>query len=253
MINSTNIIEIFSSIQGEGPYVGCRQIFVRFAGCNLSCDYCDTPFQSQEYCNSEAVSGSQNFKKIKNPVSVEQLFEEIACLTKNNSISHHSISLTGGEPLLNTEFLSEFLPAFKKKYPEVKVYLETNGTLFSDLEKIIENTDIISMDLKLKSSTGVEFPFEKHKKFIEVSGKYNKELFAKVVITGKISDEEIMEVSELIKSFDKEILLILQPVSSADKNILLSAKKIIEIQEKFLEQLKDVRVIPQTHKFLNLL
>ena len=36
------IVEIFSSIQGEGLLVGRRQIFVRFAGCNLDCNYCDT-------------------------------------------------------------------------------------------------------------------------------------------------------------------------------------------------------------------
>ncbi|MDX9694125.1 MAG: 7-carboxy-7-deazaguanine synthase QueE, partial [Methanothermobacter sp.] len=37
------IMEVFSSIQGEGLLVGCRQIFIRFAGCNLNCKYCDTP------------------------------------------------------------------------------------------------------------------------------------------------------------------------------------------------------------------
>ncbi|MDF1532664.1 MAG: 7-carboxy-7-deazaguanine synthase QueE, partial [ANME-2 cluster archaeon] len=35
--------EIFNSIQGEGIFTGMRQVFVRFQGCPLHCDYCDTP------------------------------------------------------------------------------------------------------------------------------------------------------------------------------------------------------------------
>ena len=242
MNKNANIIEIFSSIQGEGSYIGYRQIFIRFAGCNLSCDYCDTPFHAQEFCNIQKTESSE---KLKNPVSVEQLLEEIAGF---NEIPHHCISLTGGEPLLHTDFLLKFLPDFRKNFPKTKVYLETNGTLFEELEKIIDYIDIISMDLKLKSSTGVDFPFEKHKKFIEIARNKNVEIFAKAVITSKISGEEIDELSDFIK-----IPLILQPVSSFNKELLLSARNILEIQEKFLKKLGDVRVIPQVHKFLDLL
>ena len=250
MIKNTNIIEIFSSIQGEGPYIGCRQIFLRFAGCNLSCDYCDTAFQNQEFYNLESSSGSKDFKKLKNPVSSDRLIEEIANL---NEIPHHSVSLTGGEPLLNVDFLMNFIPAFKNLFPQTKIYLETNGTLFKELEKIIVNIDIISMDLKLKSSTGVDFPLENHKKFIEIARKHGKEIFAKAVITSKISNEEINELSDFIKSFEKQILLVIQPVNSENKDILLLSQNILKIQEKFLKKLDDVRVIPQTHKFLDLL
>jgi len=250
MKKNTNIIEIFSSIQGEGPYIGYLQIFIRFAGCNLSCDYCDTPFENQEFCNIEVINGSKEFKKLKNPVSSEQLLKEISGL---NIIRHHSISLTGGEPLLNTEFLSEFLPKFRKEFPQTKIYLETNGTLFEELEQIIEYIDIISMDLKIKSSTGQDFPFEKHKKFIEIAKKYKKEIFAKVVITNKILEDEINELSGFIKNFEQPISLILQPVDSENKDILLSSQKIMEIHRGFLQKLDDVRVIPQVHKFLNLL
>ena len=52
-----NLIEIFSSVQGEGKYVGCRQIFIRSAECNLNCAYCDTNFKRAAFCNVETFAG----------------------------------------------------------------------------------------------------------------------------------------------------------------------------------------------------
>ena len=243
MEKQADIIEIFSSIQGEGPYIGCRQIFVRFAGCNLSCNYCDTDFQPQDFCR---VHKDSDVKKIRNPVSLEQLIKEIKEFKR---LPFHSISLTGGEPLMYVDFLVELLPKLK----DTVIYLETNGTLVKELEKIIEHIGIISTDVKLKSSTGAEFPAEKHKRFIETALSHNKEIFAKAVITSKTSDEEIKEVSDLLNSFGKDILLVLQPVDSKSGEISVSTEKLLQVQEKFLAGLRDVRVIPQVHKFLGLL
>ena len=249
--SKANLIEIFSSIQGEAPYIGCRQLFIRFTLCNLSCSYCDTTFSLQEHCKIEEIPGSAIFNSVKNPVSVEQLVEIV---NNFSNFNHHSISLTGGEPLLNSYFLSEFLPALKKNALDknLKVYLESNGTLYEELEEVIEYIDIISMDFKLQSSTSQPTPWDKHKNFINVARSYNKEIFSKIVISSKFSQAEIDEVVDVVINA-KNIPLILQPVNSSDKSLIPSSKQLLQIQEQFLTKLRDVRIIPQMHKYLNLL
>ncbi|OGI00333.1 MAG: hypothetical protein A2Y25_01375 [Candidatus Melainabacteria bacterium GWF2_37_15] len=215
-----NITEIFSSIQGEGPYIGCRQIFVRFSGCNLRCEYCDTDHRPVKM------------------LTCEELLQEINSL---NIISHHSISLTGGEPLVHSDFLSEFLPMLS----DLKVYLETNGVLYNEFRKIAPYVDIISMDIKIESSTGQQLPFEAHEEFIKVARFFKKEIFAKVVVSENITDEEIRLIKYLVKD---DMMLVLQPMDNK-----CPADKLISIQMNFLKDIKDVRVIPQVHKYMGLM
>lgn len=100
------ISEIFSSIQGEGKYVGCRQLFIRFVGCNLSCRYCDTEdMLAADKCDLE------NDKVLDNPVT---LTDVLPYIKKRLQEKHHSISLTGGEPLLYTDFINELADEVKQ-------------------------------------------------------------------------------------------------------------------------------------------
>ncbi len=220
----TKINEIFASIQGEGPVVGYKQLFIRFCGCNLKCAYCDTEFNTgMEFTPQEL------YKKISSEYDLK---------------TFHSISLTGGEPLLSVEFLKEFLPLVQN---EVKIYLETNATLFDKIGEIKDNIDIISADIKLKSSTGFD-SFALHRKFFENCK--DIETFAKVVFDEFITEDEIAKCVELAQDFNLE--LILQPKMAGDK-MTVSSEFCTEILERFTQKHKNTRLIPQVHKFLNVI
>ena len=104
----TYLSEIFSSVQGEGPYVGERHLFVRFCGCHRDCIFCDTNTERTETVMVEKEPGSGNFDQIPNPLTVDQVVELIQAVDAR--ITNQRISVTGGAPLLQANFLQELLP-----------------------------------------------------------------------------------------------------------------------------------------------
>lgn len=221
MTDKAKIKEIFTSIQGEGPFIGYKQVFVRFCGCNLNCSYCDTAFDDND-CKAYTS-------------------EEILGYIKNN-LDCHSVSLTGGEPLLHAGFLKEFIPQCP-----LPIYLETNATLAGELSEIIDYVDYVAADIKLPSATGGIGYWNDHSHFFEVAE--HKLLFAKIVFDDKITDDEITQCCKLGANFNVE--LILQPKMDLN-NEIVNAEFIQNILDKFLEKYKKVRIIPQVHKFLNI-
>ena len=240
----TNLIEIFSSVQGEGKFIGYRQIFIRTADCNLNCAYCDTNFKRAEFCNVETSAGSMIFEKIKNPLNAAQVAEIIKKF--NSEVPTHSVSFTGGEPLLNWKFIREV--AEKIQNTGLKIFLETNGTLAAELSEIIDCVDIISADIKLPSVAGNFFSL--HKEFLKIAAA--KDLYAKIVISAETTLEEFDAAINLIAEISPEILLILQPVTPVKNVTPISAQKILQLQSAALQKLKFVRVIPQTHRLINI-
>lgn len=223
-MNKVKIKEIFSSIQGEGPYVGYKQLFIRFCNCNLKCNYCDTEFSSNdnfyEYNACELTDKIKEYKNI------------------------HSISLTGGEPLLSIEFLKEFLP----KVTGYKIYLETNATLADKFAEVKPFINIVSADIKLESSTGIKNSYKFHDKFFESCK--GVETFAKIVFNKNITDEEIENCVNLGKKYNIE--LILQPEMLKNYEVSISNNFAQTILDRFLEKYSKVRLIPQVHKFLDI-
>ena len=216
------VAEIFLSVQGEGLYVGQRQIFVRLDGCNLSCVYCDTPIRLFREYESQS------------------LFDEISCYGNRCS----SVTFTGGEPLVQAKFLKEILGLTKAA--GFKNYLETNGTLPQALADVIGLVDIIAMDFKLPSSTGLRDYWREHEEFLRIAS--SKEVFVKAVINSNTSKQDLCTAIAIINAVDPGIVLVLQPDSNQPYEQL--EDKIERLQSFCYQQGILACVIPQVHKLI---
>ena len=226
------IADIFSSVQGEGVFVGARQIFVRFKRCNMNCVFCD------EYKDAEP--------RVFTPAA---LMAEIENLAKEKGV-FHSVSLTGGEPLMYADFLKAFLPLLHKK--GMKAYLETNGTLPAELAGVIDLVDIVAMDFKLPSSTLERPLWDEHFEFLKIA--LRKSVFVKAVVTPSTTLADIEKAAELIGKAGRSVPFILQPVTPVnvgDKEIPKETLlRFLEVGAK--HNIENIRVIPQVHKMLKL-
>lgn len=218
------IAEVLDSVQGEGLYLGEKQLFVRFYGCNLQCKFCDTKLSS----------------------FLEYEPEELLTELKLYHDSYHSVSFTGGEPLLQKDFLKE-IASLTRKNGFIN-YLETNGTLPDELEEIIDYLDIIAMDLKLPSSTGLADYWSEHRKFLDIASQ--KEVFLKAVVTQSTQEADIKEALKLIKGMKKLVVLILQPDSSQNHATL--KEKLMHFKELCLNYNVTTCIIPQVHKIVGI-
>jgi len=128
------VCEIFTSIQGEGLVIGQLSNFVRLAGCNLRCVYCDTKYSWNEY-----------------DVVTEQ--EIVGSLDKRVPL----VTITGGEPLLQD--IEPLIDALREMY---YIVVETNGTIFPKFK--LRKVDVWAVSPKLSNSgkqSELNFPVER--------------------------------------------------------------------------------------------
>jgi 7-carboxy-7-deazaguanine synthase len=119
------LIEIFKSIQGEGKSQGKPAIFIRLAGCNLDCNWCDTP---QSHVDGRELDNDEIIRMVKES-------------------GGQDICITGGEPLLQLSELKLLLSRLSRLGYSIEI--ETNGTI--DFGPCQENATIC-MDVKCPSS-----------------------------------------------------------------------------------------------------
>lgn len=122
------VVEIFNSIDGEGVRAGKLATFIRLAGCNLRCSYCDTAY-------AQEISQGQNLS-----------IAEICAQVKTHG--YKNITLTGGEPLLH-EGVYDLVCELNKQGHQINI--ETNGSIDIEPYTQLPNT-IVTMDYKCPSS-----------------------------------------------------------------------------------------------------
>ena len=130
-MNRLKVCEIFQSINGEGTRAGQPAVFVRLAGCNLNCSYCDTKWANGPDAPCEEMTAREIHEKV-------------------SSYGIRCVTLTGGEPLLHKhvdELLSELCGDDK-----LSVEIETNGSADVSIADKMKNRPLLTMDYKLPSS-----------------------------------------------------------------------------------------------------
>lgn len=250
--------EVFSSVQGEGPYLGARQIFLRFYGCHRRCVYCDSPetvtawqpagFRPPSF-RVEGTPGRRDFKKVNNPLTTGETVDLLRDLNQRAG-PHHSVALTGGEPLLHADFLQELLPELRQL--GLKSYLETSGDLYPQLEPLLPWLDIVAMDIKLPSVTKNEAAWGGHQKFLARCIERGVDVFTKAIVSADTDTNDLDTACALLREVAPETLFILQPMTPfGEAQNPPGPEQLLDWQARCLAIIPNVRVIPQTHKFIN--
>jgi len=246
------VSEIFSAIQGEAALVGERQVFVRLTGCNMRCTYCDQPEALERTagpCRIEATAGRRDWSTGASPLSIDRVVEAVATLW--GQVPHHSVSLTGGEPLLQGTRVVELVGRLAAEgWP---VMLETNGTLVPPLRTVGRDLAYVSMDLKLASVDGQRVAPTTQSRFLTEAAASGATTWVKVVIGPDTDlnefDAGIALVAGVSAGRADPIEVFLQPLTPfGAASAAPSPDLVLELHERALRIHRRVRVVPQTHK-----
>jgi 7-carboxy-7-deazaguanine synthase len=229
------VSEIFTSIEGEGIFVGKKTLFIRFSGCHLKCRWCDTKYALPLDSGTE-----YQIDEIE-----DLIIRELQPFT-------YKVNFTGGEPLLQTDAVIK-LADFIKKQTNLKTYIESScfdSELFS---KVLPYIDICKIEFKTDDSKVVENEVYDNLLFneikcLELAVESNKTTYIKIVVTNSTNLESfknlVYNISKKIKPTD--ILgFIIQPSHGVDQP---TVNKLLDTYDIVQPMFPEVRIIPQLHK-----
>ncbi|MBA3750257.1 MAG: 7-carboxy-7-deazaguanine synthase QueE [Nitrosopumilus sp.] len=232
--------EIFVSIEGEGIFAGTKTLFIRFSGCHLKCHWCDTKYSlSFNSGNSYTIEDAKS----------------LICQYIQPNI--YKVNFTGGEPLLQSKSLIS-LANFVKSKLYLKTYLESSCFDWQRFKYVLPYIDICKIEFKISDSKVVKPELydnllDNELKCLDLSlNSVGKVPFIKIVFTNSTTVNEIQNL--LLKIFDRPNInnlkgFTLQPSYQFDTP---NPEKILKIYDEVCNFYKDVRVIPQMHKLLDM-
>ncbi len=185
----------------DGP--GIRTV-IFFQGCPLRCIYCHNP-------------DTWSFNEGKE-YTVSRLMEKILKYKNYYKASGGGVTFSGGEPLMQWDFLIKILEACKKE--GINTAVDTSGILIPDigkLEKIIELSDQVILDIKGSDRDSYRRMTGREKydlpEFIRILNKYNKKVWARYVLVSGINDQEegIQKLKNILISIDNLIKVEILP------------------------------------------
>jgi organic radical activating enzyme len=233
---------MFVSFQGEGTEVGRRHLFIRFSGCNLRCRYCDTP-SSLEREAEYRIHSADGLIRGTNPIDKNTILNCFAEL-RAQAGALDGVALTGGEPLLQAEFIAHLLEDDSIPRPRL---LETAGVLPDKLAVVLPFVEIVSMDIKLPSNSGEPHFWAEHESFLE---QCRDRVYVKILVDDGTSASDLDRAAQMIRRTAPEVPVFLQPITGADGRVEAGWERLEESFSILRNYVSDVRVLPQTHKML---
>ncbi len=219
----------------DGP--GIRTV-IFFKGCNLRCAYCHNP-------DTWNFSGGTMYRP-------EELLKKILRYKPYFDKSNGGVTFSGGEVLLQPEFLKEILKLCKEN--KIHTTIDTAGYGYGDYEKILKYTDLILLDIKQVDDISYKKLTGKNKQgfddFVNACEKAGKKLWIRHVVVPGITDskehiEKLAEIIKGIKNVEKVELLPYHTLGVSKYNELS-----IEYRLKGIESMDDIEC-QKLQKFLN--
>jgi organic radical activating enzyme len=152
--------------------------------------------------------------------------------------------LTGGEPLLQADFLAELL--VREELPRPRL-LETNGMLPERLALVLPQVDIVSMDMKIPSNTDEPAFWQEHARFLALA---RGKVYVKILIDAGTAITDVERAADLMRSIAAETPVFLQPIAGRQGAYDVEPNALTAFYRASRRFLDDIRVLPQVHRIL---